>query len=161
MTGWIIFGLEAALLIFCFYGSKWWIKNKITAEGKVPIGENEYMILGEDSPETITNMIAFAKEIFSKKWILKSEDEFSAQKPEDGFSTKVSIENNEITKVVVRTNRTNVKYDGKNVEVTNTANSKEEVIVFLTLMSWFIISFVPWFCGFIYEFIGIIVEIFL
>lgn len=139
MTWWIILGLEAILLVVCLFGAKWWIKNKGTSNGKVPIGRNEYMVFGQDSPETINNMITFAKEIFSNEEILKSDDE-----SEYGFSTKISIKSNEIAEVEVKTNRTKVTYDGKNVEVINTANSKREVTAFLTLMSWAGISLIPW-----------------
>ncbi len=139
MNWWIILGLEVILMVGCFFWSKWWIKNKSTSDGRVPVGRNEYMVFGQDSPETINNMVAFAKEIFSKEEILKSDDE-----SDGGFTVQVSCKNNMVTKVVVKTNKTNVTYDGKNVEVTNTANSKGEVIIFLTLMSWTGISLIPW-----------------
>lgn len=151
MTWWIIFGLEAILLVVCLFGAKWWIKNKGNSNGKVPIGRNEYMVFGQDSPETINNMVTFAKEIFSKEEILKSDDE-----SEDGFSTKISIKNNKVTEVVVITNKTKVTYDGKNVEVINAANSKGEVIAFLTMMSWGGISLIPW----MLSLIVIVVQIF-
>lgn len=140
MYWWIILGAEITLLIFCFFGSKWWIKNKSTSDGKVPIGRNEYMTFGEDSDETIKKMITFAKEIFSKEELLESEDGES----EDGFCVKVSIKNNKFNEVIVETNKTKVTYDGKKVDVTNTANSKREVTAFLTLMSWAGISLIPW-----------------
>lgn len=144
MNWWIIIlGLEVILIVVCFFGAKWWVKNKSTSNGKVPVGRKEYIVFGQDSTETINNMVAFAKEIFSEEEILKSDDELDDES-DDGFTVQVSSINNKITEVVIRTNKTKVTYDGKNVEVTNTANSKGEVIAFLTLMAWLVISLIPW-----------------
>lgn len=137
MSGWIIFSAEVALMVICFLASKWWVENKSTPDGEVPIGRDEYMTFGKDSTEIIERMTEFAKEIFSKEELLKSEY---------GFSVKVSMKNNEIDEVVVKSKKTKVTYTGKEVSVINTVNTKWEVITFLALMSWCAISLIPWVC---------------
>lgn len=158
MSGWIILGAEVALLVVCFFGSKWWIKNKSTPNGEVPIGWNEYLTFGEDSAETIEKMTSFAKEIFNKEELLKSDDE-SDDESKDGFFTKISIKNNEITGVEVRTDRTKVTYDGKECDVTSTVNTKGEILAVFTIMSWGVFSFIPWFLSLVIYVIWILFQV--
>lgn len=151
MSGWMIFFAEVALMVICFFASKWWVENKSTPDGEVPIGHNDHMTFGKDSTETIERMTEFAKEIFSKEKLMKSED---------GFSVKVSMKNNKLHEVVVRSKKTKVTYTGEEVSATNTANTKWEVITFIALMSWCIISFIPWFGAMIFTVIQIFAQIF-
>lgn len=138
MMWWIILGAEVALLVLCTVGAKWWIENKSTPEGKVPVGRNETMIFGEDSEETIQKMIDLAKELFTSGKLLESEE---------GFFTQVTTKNNSVTEVVVKTAKTKVTYTGgsdENLSVENIVRTKSEVTMYITLMSWASISLIPW-----------------
>lgn len=126
---------EIILAVGCFFWARWWINNKTNSDGEVSFGKNSAMVWGEDSSDILEKMTALAKEIFSKGELLKSED---------GFSTQVSMKNNVITEVVIRTNKSKVTYNGKELDVIRTSNSKTEVIVFFTIMSWAMISLVFW-----------------
>lgn len=138
MVWWIILGAEVVLLILCIVGAKWWIENKSTPEGEVPVGRNETMIFGEDSKETIQKMIDLAKELFTSGKLLEDGE---------GFSTQVTTKNNSVTEVVVKTAKTKVIYTGgsdENLSVENIVRTKSEATTYITLMSWATISLIPW-----------------
>lgn len=125
---------EVILAVGCFFWAKWWIKNKTNSDGEVSFGKTT-MVWGEDSSDMLEKMSALAKKTFSKGELLKSED---------GFSTQVSMKNNVVTEVVIRTNKSKVTYNGKELDVVRTSNSKTDVIAFLTMISWASISLVFW-----------------